>query len=295
MDDILLICNLDNIEEFINILKSKLQLNIVASYNKHSINFLDFTLSICKGKYEIAPYSKKFPSLPIPSTITKRNIKMDKNIVLSQLLQIYRISTNNKLFNECINNYLKFLLHNSYHKRLRHIIFKFLLPIKLSTHKWTTSIPLCNLCKHQTKVNNINIIKIMYINKYYIAIKEPLQCKTKNIHIIYEKDDEFHMILVTSLHEHLHKENNKNINILPIGLLTENKIKNLIKKHKNIQYNDKENNLKKRILYPCRIHNIFKYSAHIYGVKTTNKKSKTIDSYFNKYKKLTSTNQSINE
>jgi hypothetical protein len=260
----------------------------VASSNKHAVNFLDFTLSISLGKsqFVVGPYAKKTPYYPIPSTIAKRNFSIDKNIILSQILRTYRLSNDNFHFTSSINKYLPFLLHNKYHKQLRHQIFRFLQPIKLSTHKWTTKIPVCSVCQAQIKLKKAKLEKILPIDNKYCAIKEPINCTSKNIYLIIQHGENFNLQYSQSLHSYLQDSFTEDINILPIGKLTHRKLQSLLIKFTSIQYENRKEIVNSMFNFPCRIYKIFENSNNVYGIKTAIKKQKTFNSYFNKYKKI---------
>ena len=292
MDDILLVCNFDmeEMEKFLLSLRSAFGLNIVASHNKHSVNFLDFSLSIslAKGQFVISPYSKKTPIYPIPSTVTKRGLAADKNIITSQLLRTYRICTDDRQFTQSVNKYLPYLQHSQYHRRLRRHVFKFLLPIKISSHKWTTTIPLCSQCRHNILINNIKVQKIMVIDStQYIAIRQPLNCHSPNVYIVMQYPSEkFLLRHISSLHIFLQSANIKNINIMPFGQMNDGKLQSLLTKYKSIEFVNKMEIINRKRIYSCRIHHIFKKSLNMYGIFTTRKRKKSIGTFFNKYKQV---------
>jgi hypothetical protein len=147
MDDILIITNYDEIEftNFLEEVKSNFRLNITSSFNRHCVTFLD--MSIMKSPHEkrfhINPYSKNslaFPPIYPPFT---RDIYTDFAIIKAQILRVWRLSTHSRYFSSTVNNYLNHLSYHRYQLRIRRMIFKFLLPVRISTHFWSTSIPLC--------------------------------------------------------------------------------------------------------------------------------------------------------
>jgi hypothetical protein len=188
MDDILIIKNYDEIEfmNFLEEVKSNIKLNITSSFNCHCVTFLN--MSIMKSPHEkrfhINPYSKNslaFPPIYPPFT---RDIYTDFAIIKAQILRVWRLSTHSRYFSSTVNNYLNHLSYHRYQLRIRRMIFKFLLPVRISTHFWSTSIPLCYSCQQLSSINNTIFVKIMKIENKYVAIKGPVNCHTKDIHVI---------------------------------------------------------------------------------------------------------------
>jgi hypothetical protein len=176
MDDILVVCNFSDKEmnQFIQTLHSTINLKIIASFNKESVNFLDLSifLSLRKRLLFIQPFSKRPHCFPVPSILGSRGAKSDVNIIKSQVLRVYRQTTDSRSFSLAVNKYLGFILSKA-HRHIRKAIFQFLLPLKISTHKWTVEIPLCGECKGISNLNGISVVKILKIGTNYVAIKEP--------------------------------------------------------------------------------------------------------------------------
>jgi hypothetical protein len=291
MDDIFII-SLFSTEElaiFISQLKSSFKLTITCSHNQHSVNFLDISIAFSRinNKFITYPYSKKHSIYPIPSILVSHSIFIDKNIILSQILRTWRISSHSKEFSRGINVYLQFLLDSSpYHIKLRRMIFKFLLPIKISTHLWSVEIPLCSDCQSILNNEKINITKILHVQGKYLSVKQPINCQTSPIHIVIEISGYFYLLLISSIHSILQNTSAStsfhNSNILPLGLLKNQQINQFIKKHpfvislENVELNSS---------YPCVLYNIFK--TNIYRMGSTNKKTNCVASFFNKYKHIT--------
>jgi hypothetical protein len=292
MDDILVICNFSDkeIEKFILTLQSTVQLNMTASYNKQSVNFLDMSifLSHQERRLEIHPYSKRQPHFPVPSVLSKRSITMDANIIKSQILRVYRLSTNSQSFTASINTYLRFLQYNKYYKSLRKRVFTFLRPVSLCTHKWTADIHICYSCKRQITTNKVTIKKILKVDMKYLAIKEPLNCRTMSIHIVIQKANVNQLIWVPSLHDILINKiaSLADATILPIGVLGNSKLKGIISKHPTIQYSNKDilQNIKENV--PCFLHHIFETPEKVYGIQSCRKKTISVGKSFNIYKKV---------
>jgi hypothetical protein len=290
MDDILVVCNFSDKEmnQFIQTLHSTINLKIIASFNKESVNFLDLSifLSLRKRLLFIQPFSKRPHCFPVPSILGSRGAKSDVNIIKSQVLRVYRQTTDSRSFSLAVNKYLGFILSKA-HRHIRKAIFQFLLPLKISTHKWTVEIPLCGECKGISNLNGISVVKILKIDANYVAIKEPLNCKSKDIHFIIKSESGFNLHYVTSLHVLFHSGRvMKNIEILPIGQLQDFKLKRFLSKHPSVNYFNKENAVKLKTTLPCHLFNIYKRPTRVYGVPCATKAVKTFASMFNQFKKI---------
>jgi hypothetical protein len=290
MDDLLLITTFSNDElnEFLTTLQETYRLRITASHNKQSVNFLDMTVSISlkNKRFEIEPYCKKHPCYPVPSTICVRNPKVDANIIKGQMLRTWRISNHSKQFTQTINKYLPYLPSYGYHKSIRRSIFQFLLPIKESTHKWTTEIPICASCQQHLSMKQIEICKILQVQNKYLATKEPINCKSNDIYIIVQRDSIATLKFTKSLHHFLENDSSIGTTIAPIGTMNISKVKTLLEKHPSIIFEKRKDILKLKSIYPCRIHSVFKSPYLIYGMHTNIKKKKSFDAVFNRYKKV---------
>ena len=113
---------------------------------------------------------------------------------------------------------MRFLSTHAYYRRIQKAIIHFLLPIKLDAKTWTTKIPLCSVCQHLVEQRNSHIKKIMHFEKNDVAIRMPINCKSKNIHIILRNRNENEsttLINISSLHTYLQKNKKENIDILP--------------------------------------------------------------------------------
>lgn len=287
MDDILLISNYspNSLTNFICHLKSIFRLNITASINRHSVNFLDMTISKQESLI-ISPYSKKSVHYPIPSLLTKRNFTTNVNIILSQILRTWRLSNHSVNFSSTVNHYLPHLAGHKYLHRIRKRIFKFLLPVKISTHKWAVNIPICIFCLQCISQLNISIKKILLINNKIISIKEPVNCHSRSIHLLVQTAVSSHLIFVPSLHEYLLTTNlSSNIDILPIGKMHDLKLKQFLLKFNTVEYVNKECIVNKRTS-SCYAHHFLRHSYDIYGVKTLPKKQTTFGTFFNYFKKV---------
>jgi hypothetical protein len=287
MDDILVICtlNANDLEQFINKLQVTYDLKITASYNNTSVNFLDMTIAISQRHkcLKIRPYSKKHFIYPLP---TSNSYRIDVNILKSQVLRVWRICTDDMSFSKLTGEYLSYLERRPYYSKIRKAIFSFLRPVKLSTHTWTTYIPICSMCSEILNSLAISINKIIPIESGFLAIKNPVNCHSKWIYILVENDSIYNMINVPSLHYYLIQNNTREISILPIGKLNAHKVQSVLKKFPIIQHYNKENILKKKITFACRINSIFRNPSYVYGIKSIRKRMPKLHSTFNGYKKI---------
>jgi hypothetical protein len=181
-----------------------------------------------------------------------------------------------------------------YYKKFRKHIFNFLRPVRLSTNKWTTSIPLCLNCKQFCISHSISVMKIMSINGQFIATRKPLNCSTQHIFVIQQIQQNVHLLRVPSLHYILnfrHFSPHSNCNILPLGKLSNEQVKKLLTKHDSIQYCFKDIIKKAATSKPCFIHQIFRQCDRIYGIPTVYKKRQKIVNFFNKFKHFSDLNK----
>ena len=297
MDDILLITNFTDTEvkKYIENLQNIYKLNLTNTYNKETVNFLDMTITYSKTNncFTIYPFSKNYIKFPLPAINDKRPFKLDANIIKSQLLRAWRFSTSDYYFSRTIKQFMAKLGGNVYYDRLNKHISEFLSPITKRKKEFTTKIPLCDKCIQTVNNNKINVVKILKVEENYVAIKEPINCKTKNIHIIIQEHNSTRLttvILTLSLHEFVNKNTMREYTIMPIGKINESKLINILKKNNTIQYIHKNYIMKKKSTRHCYIHPIFNKPYYIYRCRTNNRKKPTIGSMLNKYKKISRIN-----
>jgi hypothetical protein len=289
MDDILLICNFSAGEllQFITQLQLVFKLSITASSNKQSVNFLDTSISILRKNQiiQISPFSKKFPFYPVPSNVTQRNFSSELNIIISQILRAWRVSTEDYGFSQSIKDFLPFISSSLHHNALRKKIFKFLSPVQVSTNKWTTSIPMCSICKR----SNVKISKVLHIEGKYISVKKPINCQTQNIFILVKDQQKATLKFVLTLHNFLQSNIFRNISILPIGGINDLSVQRLLKKHPSILYSNKQTVITERsqkTIFPCHIFPVFKSTTQVYGINARFRKRTSFTTFFNDYKKI---------
>jgi hypothetical protein len=292
MDDILIITNFSNTQltDFIDKLKTSFNLSITSSANHHSVNFLDLSITYSPvfRKFLTYCYSKRQLMFPLPSTLFTRGYVMDKNIIISQILRAWRISNDYIEFSRSVNIFLQYLLVTNYYKKLRKSVFKFLLPVKISSHVWSSTFPMCSLCESILQLHSISVVKVLNINDKYVATKQPIKCCTSSIYIIIKQQDTFRLVWVPTVHWLFsHAKNQlKNTVILPVGALKVNQLKSLLLKHATVHFYNKENALKLKTNYSCKLYNIFNNTKKFYGVPSSFKKVKCVSSYFNHYKHI---------
>jgi hypothetical protein len=299
VDDILVIGNFNEsvLKQFVELLTSLYKLKVVSSHNSFGVNYLDMTVGISRQPccFQTSPFSKKFPVYPVPPPRIV-NYFFQLNIVKSQILRCWRISSHIDNFSKSVNDYLCFLNFTNCHKRIRRAIFQFLLPIKITTHKWNTTIPLCHSCKIISLQQNIIIVKIMKLGDKYISIKEPCNCQSLCIYILLKQGSLYSLLQVDSLHHYLanfSSNNNENVSILPIGKLSLDKLSNILRKYETITYANKSLPTKAQTIRPCRIYSIFKKPLDVYGIRTLPKKTLKFNSFFNQYKKVSRTRPAL--
>jgi hypothetical protein len=286
MDDILLISTFstEELDSFINDLRDIYELPLTMTYNHHCVTFLDMMISLSTSYslLSISPYSRNDPIYPLPSLIQKRGTRKEMNIIKSQILRTWRFSSNDHNFSSKVTTYLQHLMKTPYERSIRRGIFKFLLPVKLSTHFWHTNIVLCKTCQTICSSGNISIIKILPIGSRYISTRQPINCMTPNIYIIIKEMLIFTMELISSIHLHLQKTEDIGIIILPIGGLHNHQIMKLLKENDSI-YFSQDIQPEIQINRSCHLYDIYRNPSEIIGMEIKRKPPQTIRQYFNNF------------
>jgi hypothetical protein len=290
VDDILIISpfNEDQFSIFVQTLSQTYNLQLTCKQNHHSINYLDMTIKFVNNHLITQPYSKNVLLYPVPSYIQQQDIYKQINIIKSQILRTYRISSNDTQFSASILFYLKSLSDHYTHNILKRVIFNYLKPIKIGKSIWTCSIPLCGTCQHISAEMNIQIKKIEKIKSNYLALKSPLNCQTKNIHLIhYSENEPMTIQLVSNLHQFIkEKATTNDITILPIGHLKLQTMQNILIKFPDLFHPCRNDILKRKLKPPCFIHPIVNNPMKIYGVSCANRRQRNIGHIFNTYKRV---------
>jgi hypothetical protein len=127
----------------------------------------------------------------------------------------------------------------------------------------------------------------MQIEGHFIAIKHPIKCSTPGLYLLTKEESIGFVLHFSSLHVFLQENKKMNIHILPFGKVTDIKVDELLRKHKCIQqYSGSELRQKKKPQLPCYVHKIFGNPIDVYGVDAKMKAGKSINTIFNKYKKI---------
>jgi hypothetical protein len=287
VDDILIVSTLNEIElnEFINILSNSYNLRLTSTSNSHNINFLDMTIKSVNNQLFIQPFSKNTLLYPLPSFIGRRNYQRDLNIIKSQILRTYRFSTDNSYFSSSLHFYLRFFTTHDYHKMLKKAILNFLKPIR-NNIGWNSTIPLCGTCHNILSKKNIHVDKVCKVDSHYFGIKSPLNCQTRNIHVIHNTNNNITIQLVNSLHHFISCSNSTTSTIVPIGHLKLRSLHNILRKSPSIFYPHRAQILKMKIQLPCFVHPVVRRPSEIYGVPCLSKKHRNIGNLFSDYKKV---------
>jgi hypothetical protein len=296
VDDILIFSTFteEDFSIFIQQFRDALGLNVTATSNRQSVNFLDMNIHFdpVTREFLINPYSKKPLIYPYPSLLFKRKLADDFRIICSQILRTYRLCTNPYSFSFNINSYLESLELNKYHRQLRLLLEKFLYPIKIQPNLWTTKIPICSSCCEKLRFTRSSLLKIMPLECKYLSIGSLMNCKTPNIHLAIANTN-VELILVESLHKLIQSGDLKEFsNLLPIGPLTFSKLKRILKIHDTLHYANRKYVLQKKYIPPCRIHAIYNKPYYFLGIPTNPRRNKKVNNYFNKYKLLSSSTSS---
>jgi hypothetical protein len=290
MDDICIIWrkSQEQLHHYVKQLEKIYSLKLVYSCNYHAITFLDLTISSngTKNQFTTYPFSKRNPLYPLSSSFIKPNYLLEKSVIKGQLLRTWRLSNNDKYFTETIKKFLPFTENKPY---LQRAIRQYLMPVQLSTNKWSSNILLCQTCEQLTYKKCIVINKTHMINGKIIATKMPLNCQVENIILLQIKKEECILHSVTSIHIYLQDDAVRNVNLNPIGHYNQIYIQQLLRKHPTIQHtmsNEIQNEIQDRNP-PCYIHWIMNRPSKVYGeMNYKRRKEKLLTNFFNSYKKL---------
>jgi hypothetical protein len=290
VDDILIISqySTQEMDTFMESLKNIFQLQLTATHNTLSVDFLDITITfnLFKRRFNIRPYSKNRIMYPFPTLFGRRGFMVDYNIIRGQFLRTWRLSTDSQHFSRSIITYFRDFPIRRYYLNLMKGLLKFLQPIQVNRFLWSTKIPICMGCKSIICMTNVKIKKILQFDGKLISSKEPINCLSENIFLIIQDDQSTRIELTTSLHSYLKKENTDVIDILPFGRLNILKMQSFLTKHPNIYYRHRNDIMAEKTRYNCHIHDIFKNSASIYGISTNKRRKPNISNMFGKYRKL---------
>jgi hypothetical protein len=290
MDDLLLITyfNSEEMERYLENLRSNYQLKLTANFNKEAVNFLDMTItkSTISNQFFTHPFSKSSIFYPLPTIYGRRPFITDVKIIKGQILRAWRLSNQDQTFTDTLLTYFRvFPLHPYYYKLKRAILY-FLRPIQLKRTLWTTTIPLCSKCQTSILSKNIQIRKFIEIEHNILAIKQPMNCHSSNPFIIIQASGSCVLEITLSLHWYLQNDKREFIDILPLGNFNELSLIAFLLKHKSVFYTHRTFVLQKRIRHACYLHDIWKKPDTIYGMKVRTKKKKTIANKFNMFRKI---------
>jgi hypothetical protein len=89
-----------------------------------------------------------------------------------------------------------------------------------------------------------------------------------------------------SLHHYLQREEEINLEILPLGELSKIQLEILLKKNPSLYYPHDTYDKNGETRYPCRIFQIFQRPKEIYGIPVLGKSNSSIKNLFNDYLKI---------
>ena len=291
MDDILIISLFEGheMDTFIADLQEKLHLRLTASHNTQNVNFLDLTITFSRGKkcFTIHPYSKNFLTYPLPTLMNKRKFMTDLNIITGQILRTWRFSSDDYYFSRCIFTFLYSLPCHPFYMKLKHGIYKFLQPIQVRQSSWTTTIQLCKECHDLSTSKNINIHKIMRVDKKCLAVRQPINCQTQIGLVLSRKEnhEDTNLLHVFSIHQFLKQNKEEYVNILPLGKFNADRLRGFLQQNPNVIYIHRQRMLTNKSLYPCYVHAIVPNINKLYGMPLGAKSLPTLGRQFNTYKK----------
>jgi hypothetical protein len=288
VDDIFIISSLcdSDFQHFLSTLSATYHLTLTSTSNHHCVNFLDMSIKFVDNKLVTQPYSKNTLLYPLPSCIGKRNISRDINILKSQILRTYRLSSDNDKFSLSIKNYIQSLSQHHHHILLKKSIMKFLKPIRNASN-WSCNVPLCNTCQQKVSECNIKLRKCTKIDSRIIAIKSPMNCQTTNIHVIHQSTNNTTTIqLERNLHQFLSTITPNTKKVIPIGRLKLQSIQKIFRQFPSIHHPNRQQILNMKCNPPCFIHPIVRNPSNVYGAHCANKKQRKVWNLFGAYRKI---------
>ena len=132
---------------------------------------------------------------------------------------------------------------------------------------------------------HIQVLKILKINNYFLAVKQPLNCQSKEIYLLTEEGDNFYILhSSTSIHCFLPTIDTTR-RLLSLGRLTVSQVDDILRRHTNIQF-IKPQPQQRQKPNPCYIYRIFRKPFQIYGLPSKSKAGKSIKNMFSKYRKI---------
>ena len=290
MDDILIIIDQNSISlnVVLSELKNTFKLAITSSSSTSHVTFLDTRIHFDYNIFNLSFYSKTACPFRLPLAADQRTKVQNKNIFISQILRMWRLSTNNTYFSMQICCLLTYLPSTGLENVLRPSLFHFLKPIQHSKYGWLSYHNLCIDCMEICYENKISIRKsLMHINKP-IASKVPVSCLCSNIHfiIMYPTKIKFYCTKQMKLHDLLKDKSqiSKFMQILPLCNKSINQNDQFYKKYDNIISTLPICDTQSIFSQPLFLHKVVKNFESIYGMPAKPKKKKTALNYFNSYK-----------
>jgi hypothetical protein len=132
--------------------------------------------------------------------------------------------------------------------------------------------------------SHISVTKIMKIEQTYLATKEPLNCKQRNIFIICRQFNIYILLHVPCLHDYLQQEEEMHVEVLPLGRMNKDQIDSLLKKNGAIYYPSATYNNTSKKEEHCRIYWFFKRPNEIYGMTLSRKANLSIKNMYRQYR-----------
>jgi hypothetical protein len=289
MDDLLfiLINNPPFIDTFLSILRNIFQLSITSSSSPAFVTFLDTRLHVYPTRFTITFYSKLNAFFRIPLSSDKRSAHRNINLLNSQLLRMWRLSLDDKVFSSQILELKDLFINSGIRHLLTSSMFKFLKPVQISHTNWSTSHLLCPQCLLICEFSKIIIRKIFSHFNIIIASKFPISCKSSDIifFIFQPPLNAYHLTDPTSLHVLLSTELPLFLQILPFSNKVISSNSDLLKKLPIISSFPSPDVPREIHLY---LHPTVPNFQKTYGVQAKTKKRRSVANYFNFYKHVKS-------
>jgi hypothetical protein len=282
------------IQTFLSQLQETFQLTLTANSSPTHICFLDLRIHIIPPIFDTTFYSKSSQLFRLPLLEDRRPAHINQRLLKSQLLRMWRLSTNDIHFSTNILNIIQETTTTGISKLLTSTIFQFLKPVQIHRKKWSTSHIICDICLSICLRRNIIVRKIFHHFQHFISSKIPISCHTTDTtFIIFQPPLNLYLLTTpTSLHLLLSRNTTPFIHILPYTNKLLNKDDPIFKRFpfRSTFLIPPQTNPYTNSLY---LHPTVKNFKTIYGIPAKMKKRRTVANFFNQYKRILLSTQSF--
>jgi hypothetical protein len=291
MDDIFILINNEQnlLETFLSFLHNTFNLTITSSSSPSQVTFLDLRVHIYPHHFDVTFFSKTNIPFRLPLHSDKRPPRQQIYLFKSQLLRLWRVSTNTEYLSQQIIYILNLLPLTGLRRLLTSTLYQFFKPVNISPIKWLPYHFICHNCITICADNHIIVRKIFDHFDVIIASKSPISCHSIQTYFLlfYPPCNLYYLTNAMSLHDILHFYSHPFLQILPFSntpIYSNDNIFNRVPISALFDVPEKVNN---STLF---LHKIFRDSSlSIYGLPSFPKRRQTTLNFFNNYKHATHT------